>query len=322
MANGDKRERVTFAKIPSVIPIPNLIEIQKESYERFLQMDLLPQERDDTGLQGVFKGIFPIADYRDNCSLEFVSYTIGDWQCACGKLTGLEKTRFSHPRDGKPLPPVDMWEEEHELTGKKKPVPPPVCDVCGTTVGLKLKYSVEECIERGMTFAAPLRVAIRLVVWDKDEETEAKSIRDIKEQDVYFGDIPLMTASGTFIINGTERVIVSQLHRSPGVFFHFNPAKELHYAQIIPYRGSWVEFEIDKNDMLGVRIDRKRKFPATILLDHPQRRKPPLAARRERRRHAHGGRCQGQGQGQKRGASPGGAQADAWNHPQAAEGRH
>jgi DNA-directed RNA polymerase subunit beta len=266
MANGNVNERVTFARMPSVIPIPNLIEIQKESYDRFLQMDMLPQERSESGLQGVFKSIFPIADYRDNCSLEFVSYTIGDWQCACGKLVGLEKTRFSHRSDGKPLPPVEKWEEEHELTGRHKPVPPPICRDCGTAVELKHKYGVEECIERGMTFAAPLRVTIRLVVWDKDEQTGVKSIRDIKEQDVYFGEIPLMTSSGTFIINGTERVIVSQLHRSPGVFFHFNPAKELHYAQIIPYRGSWVEFEIDKNDLLGVRIDRKRKFPATILL--------------------------------------------------------
>jgi len=266
MATSSKRERISFARIPSVIPIPNLIEIQKDSYNRFLQKDLLPHERSDSGLQGVFKNIFPISDYRENCSLEFVSYTIGDWQCACGRLKGLEKSRFTNPTTGEPLPPVERWESEHDLAGKNKPVPPPICDECGTQVELKHKYSVEECIERSMTFSAPLRVAIRLVVWDKDEETEVKSIRDIKEQDVYFGDIPLMTESGTFIINGTERVIVSQLHRSPGVFFHFNSAKQLHYAQIIPYRGSWVEFEIDKNDLLGVRIDRKRKFPATILL--------------------------------------------------------
>ena len=266
MAKGVKRERISFAKIPSVIPIPNLIEIQKDSYERFLQMDLLPHEREETGLQGVFKSIFPITDYRENCSLEFVSYSIGDWQCACGRNVGLERARHTDPASGKPLPPVERWEDEHDLTGKHKPLPPEVCEVCGTAVDIKHKYSVEECIERSMTYAAPLRVTIRLVVWDRDEETEVKSIRDIKEQDVYFGDVPLMTDSGTFIINGTERVIVSQLHRSPGVFFHYNAAKELHYAQIIPYRGSWVEFEIDKNDMLGVRIDRKRKFPATILL--------------------------------------------------------
>jgi len=280
MANEKKRKRVSFAKIPSVIPVPNLIEIQKESYIRFLQMDLLPHERSEAGLQGVFKNIFPVTDYRENCSLEFVSYSIGDRQCACGRMMGLEKTRFTHPKDGKALRPVEMWEEEHELTGKNKPVPPSVCEVCGTAVELKHKYSVEECIERGMTFAAPLRVTIRLVVWDKDEETEVKSIRDIKEQDVYYGDIPLMTDSGTFIINGTERVIVSQLHRSPGVFFHYNLAKELHYAQIIPYRGSWVEFEIDKNDLLGVRIDRKRKFPATILLKALGLTKPEQIIRR------------------------------------------
>ncbi len=132
-------------------------------------------------------------------------------------------------------------------------------------MGLKLKYDVDECQERGMTFAVPLKVTIRLVVWDKDPETGAKTIRDIKEQEVYFGDIPLMTENGTFIINGTERVIVSQLHRSPGVFFS-QPEKGLFAAQIIPYRGSWVEFEYDSKNLLHVRIDRKRKFLATVFL--------------------------------------------------------
>ena len=267
MARKTKRERVSFAKIPSVIPIPNLIEIQKDSYDRFLQMLQLPHERRDTGLQGVFLNIFPIIDYRENCSLEFVSYTIGTWECACGRLTGQEKTRHVDPKSGDPLPPQEKWPAANiSATGKGKPLPPPVCEYCGTAVDIKHKYDVEECIERSMTFSAPLKVTIRLVVWDKDEETGVKSIRDIKEQDVYFGDIPLMTNSGTFIINGTERVIVSQLHRSPGVFFHYNLAKNLHYAQIIPYRGSWVDFEIDKKELLAVRIDRRRKFPATILL--------------------------------------------------------
>ena len=140
-----------------------------------------------------------------------------------------------------------------------------VCDICGNTVGLKLKYDVDECQERGMTYAVPLKVTIRLVVWNKDPETGVKTIRDIKEQEVYFGDIPLMTDNGTFIINGTERVIVSQLHRSPGAFFH-SEDKTLYIAQIIPYRGSWVEFEYDTKNLLYVRIDRKRKFLATVFL--------------------------------------------------------
>ena len=140
-----------------------------------------------------------------------------------------------------------------------------VCDICGHTVGMKLKYDVDECQERGMTYAVPLKVTIRLVVWNKDPETGVKTIRDIKEQEVYFGDIPLMTDNGTFIINGTERVIVSQLHRSPGAFFH-SEDKTLYIAQIIPYRGSWVEFEYDQKNLLYVRIDRKRKFLASVFL--------------------------------------------------------
>ena len=140
-----------------------------------------------------------------------------------------------------------------------------VCDICGHTVALKLKYDVDECQERGMTYAVPLKVTIRLVVWNKDPETGVKTIRDIKEQEVYFGDIPLMTDNGTFIINGTERVIVSQLHRSPGAFFH-SEDKNLYVAQIIPYRGSWVEFEYDTKNLLYVRIDRKRKFLASVFL--------------------------------------------------------
>ena len=158
---------------------------------------------------------------------------------------------------------------EHEVLcprcGKPNEARGDVCDICGNTVGLKLKYDVDECQERGMTYAVPLKVTIRLVVWNKDPETGVKTIRDIKEQEVYFGDIPLMTDNGTFIINGTERVIVSQLHRSPGAFFH-SEDKTLYIAQIIPYRGSWVEFEYDTKNLLYVRIDRKRKFLATVFL--------------------------------------------------------
>src|SRR5215813_10015760 len=148
------RDRIDFAKIKTSIPIPNLIEIQKNSYERFLQMRVLPQDREDAGLQSVFKSVFPITDLRENCSLEFVEYSIGNWECKCGPVT---------------------------------------CETCDEPVGLKLKYDVDECQERGMTFAVPLKVTIRLVVWDRDPDTQAKTIRDIKEQEVYFGDIPLMT---------------------------------------------------------------------------------------------------------------------------------
>src|SRR5512135_1333659 len=261
------RDRIDYAKIKTSIPIPNLIEIQKNSYERFLQMRVLPQDREDAGLQSVFKSVFPITDLRENCSLEFVDYSIGNWECKCGRLVGLDKlgrpctfcgaTIITDPRGDREVhcPKCGHLNENRPVT----------CETCDEPVGLKLKYDVDECQERGMTFAVPLKVTIRLVVWDKDPETGAKTIRDIKEQEVYYGDIPLMTENGTFIINGTERVIVSQLHRSPGAFFH-SEDKTLYVAQIIPYRGSWVEFEFDAKNLLYVRIDRKRKFPATVFL--------------------------------------------------------
>ncbi len=202
------RERVDFAKIKSIFPIPDLLEVQKGSYQRFLQLDTEPSERVDVGLHAVLNSVFPISDFRGTCSLEFVDYSVGS-----------------------------------------------------------PKYTIDECKERGMTYAVPLKVTIRLVVWDKDPNSDEKSIRDIKEQEVYFGDIPLMTDNGLFIINGTERVIVSQLHRSPGVFFEAGAQKSYFIGKIIPYRGSWVEFEYDaKKNLLYVRIDRKRKFPATIFL--------------------------------------------------------
>jgi len=207
------RIRKNFAKIPKIIDIPNLIDIQKSSYDKFLQADIPPEKRDDTGLQGVFKSVFPIKDFNEVSSLEFVSYHL------------------------------------------EKP-----------------KYDVDECHQRGMTYSAPIKVVVRLVVWDKDEETGAQSIRDVKEQEVYFGEIPLMTENGTFIINGTERVVVSQLHRSPGAFFDHDKGKShssgklLYNARIIPYRGSWIDFEFDHKDLLYARIDRRRKLPATVLL--------------------------------------------------------
>src|SRR5438874_1158097 len=261
------RERIDFSKIKTTIPIPNLIEIQKKSYERFLQMNRLPAEREDVGLQSVFKSVFPISDFRENSSLEFIEYSIGNWECKCGRLTGLEHLRKKCDGCGTTLI-ADPYGEGAVICptcGRANEARGDVCDICGTTVSMKLKYDVEECQERGMTFAVPLKVTIRLVVWNKDPETGVKTIRDIKEQEVYFGDIPLMTENGTFIINGTERVIVSQLHRSPGAFFH-SEDKTLYVAQIIPYRGSWVEFEYDSKNLLYVRIDRKRKFLATVFL--------------------------------------------------------
>jgi len=207
------RLRREFGRIRRIIDIPNLIEIQKRSYDEFLQSGRASEGRRDVGLQGVFKSVFPIKDFNETASLEFVSYSLGE-----------------------------------------------------------PKYTVEECHERGMTFAAPLKVTIQLVIWDKDPETGATSIKNVKEQEVYFGEIPLMTANGTFMVNGTERVIVSQLHRSPGVFFDHDKGKThasgklLYSSRIIPYRGSWIDFEFDPRDILYVRIDRRRKFHASVLL--------------------------------------------------------
>ena len=208
-----KRIRKSFARIPEIAPLPNLIELQTTSYENFLQMGVPVEERTSTGLQAVFQSIFPILDFSGKSQLEFFRY---DYD-----------------------------------------VP---------------KYDVEECKQRGMTYAAPLRVTFRLVVWDIDEDTGSKSIRDIKEQEVYMGDIPLMTQNGTFIINGIERVVVSQMHRSPGVFFHHDSGKShssgkyLFSARVIPYRGSWLDIEFDAKDIVYARIDRKRKIPVTTLL--------------------------------------------------------
>lgn len=207
------RLRRSFARNPIVIDIPNLIQLQKQSYEDFLQKDTDPDRRLDEGLNGVFKSVFPISDFNKTASLEFVNYTLE----------------------------------------------PP-------------KYDVDECRQRGMTYASPVKVTLRLIVFEVDEETEAKNIRDVKEQEVYLGEMPLMTANGSFIINGTERVVVSQLHRSPGVFFDHDGGKSstngkiIYSARVIPYRGSWLDFEFDQKDLLYCRIDRRRKFPATIVL--------------------------------------------------------
>ena len=210
---GSKRIRKSFGRLPEVAPMPNLIDVQRASYEAFLQMEVNPDARAQAGLQEVFRSVFPIDDFAGRGRLEFVQYEL------------------------------------------EEP-----------------KYDVEECIQRGLTFAAPLKVRLRLIVWDVDEDTGSRSVRDIKEQDVYMGDMPLMTENGTFIINGTERVIVSQMHRSPGVFFDHDKGKThssgkyLFAARVIPYRGSWLDFEFDAKDICYVRIDRKRKLPASTLL--------------------------------------------------------
>jgi len=233
MANtftGRKRVRKNFGRIGAAVPMPNLIEVQKTSYDQFLQRDVAPEDRAETGLQEVFKSVFPIKDFSERGTMEFVKYEL------------------------------------------EEP-----------------KYDVEECQQRGMTFAVPLKLTLRLVVWDVDEETDARSVRDIKEQDVYMGDMPLMTDNGTFVINGTERVIVSQMHRSPGVFFDHDKGKThssgkyLFAARVIPYRGSWLDFELDAKDLVYVRIDRRRKLPVTTLLmaldnnETHQRREEALA---------------------------------------------
>ncbi len=205
--------RKNYGKIKEVLEIPNLIEIQLDSYEKFLQKDIAPDKRDAIGLQAVFNSVFPIRDSHETTTLEFVKYDMGE-----------------------------------------------------------PKNSEEECIVRGLTYAAPMKVTIRLVVWNIDADTKARDIRAVKEQDVYFGEIPLMTERGTFIINGTERVIVSQLHRSPGVYFDTDQSKttvggSLSYtARVIPYRGSWLDFEFDHKELVYVRIDKKKKIPVTLFL--------------------------------------------------------
>jgi len=210
---GKKRIRKSFGRIPEAVQMPNLIEVQRSSYEQFLQREVRAGERRDEGVEAVFKSVFPIKDFNERAVLEYVSY------------------EFEEP-----------------------------------------KYDVEECVQRDMTYAAPLKVKLRLIVFETDEETGARSVKDIKEQDVYMGDIPLMTEKGTFIVNGTQRVIVSQMHRSPGVFFDHDKGKThasgklLFAARVIPYRGSWLDFEFDAKDIVYVRIDRRRKLPASTFL--------------------------------------------------------
>lgn len=262
------RQRIDFSKIKSSFSMPDLLSVQKKFYSEFLQMELLPEERKDVGLQAAFKDIFPISDFKETTQLDYIHYSIGDWECKCGRLKGVENSRRRCKECGTIFPP-DVVITENEMcpycgTGKKIEVP--VCEHCGDRVRLKMKYSPNECLQKGYTYSVPLKIKVRLISWDKDPETKAKRLKHIKEQEIYFGDLPLMTEKGTFIFNGIERVIVSQLQRSPGVFFRPGNGKGFYTGKVIPYRGAWVEFEYDGRDVLFVRLDRKKKFLASVFL--------------------------------------------------------
>jgi len=262
------RKRINFSKIKSVFPMPDMLAIQKDSYAEFLQMELLPEERKDFGLQEAFRDIFPISDFKETTQLDFISYSIGNWECKCGRLRGVENSRYRCKScDVLLLPGIKL--EGMKICpycGEKETIEVNLCEHCGDKVELKMKYSPNECLQKGYTYSVPLRIKVRLISWEKDVETKAKRLKHIKEQEVYFGDIPLMTDKGTFIFNGIERVIVSQLQRSPGVFFRPGEAKGFYIGKIIPYRGAWVEFEYDSKNILYVRLDRKKKFIASVFL--------------------------------------------------------
>src|SRR5260370_37648709 len=262
------RERLDFSKTQSSIEIPNLIAVQKKSYQRFLQMDLLPSEREDGGLQSVFTSVFPIQDFRGLSQLDFGASGIANWECKSGNLKGPHHLRATCRNCGASVVsnPYQTGDVICHQCGTCNKNTPTFCNKCGDPVAMQLKYDVNECQERGMTYSAPLKVTIRLRIYSKAPDSGAKTIRDIKEQEVFYGDIPLMTENGTFIINGTELVIVSQLPRSPGVFFESANNRSYFLGKIIPYRGSWVEFEYDTKNILYVRIDRKRKFLGSIFL--------------------------------------------------------
>jgi DNA-directed RNA polymerase subunit beta len=262
------RERLDFSKIKSTFPMPDLLAIQKLSYADFLQMDLLPEERNDVGLQAAFKDIFPVSDFKETTQLDFINYSIGNWECKCGRLKGVENARRKCEGCETLLPP-DAELTENEICpycGSLKKIQVSLCDHCGDNVKLKLKYTPNECLQKGYTYSVPLRIKVRLISWEKDVSTKAKRLKHIKEQEVYFGDIPLMTDKGTFIFNGIERVVVSQLQRSPGVFFRPGETKGFFIGKIIPYRGAWVEFEYDTKNIMYARLDRKKKFLASVFL--------------------------------------------------------
>ncbi len=262
------RQRLDFSKIKSTVPIPDLLAIQTKSYAEYLQMELLPEERRDIGLQAAFKDIFPVSDFKETTQLDFINYTIGNWECKCGRLKGVENSRRKCEGCDTLLPPdVELTDKEIcPYCGAIKKIKVPLCEHCGDNVNLKLKYSPTECLQKGYTYSVPLRIKVRLISWEKDPASKAKRLKHIKEQEVYFGDIPLMTEKGTFIFNGIERVVVSQLQRSPGVFFRPGDTKGFFIGKIIPYRGAWVEFEYDSKNIMHARLDRKKKFLATVFL--------------------------------------------------------
>jgi len=257
-------ERIDFSKIKTNVQIPNLIEVQRNSYNRFLQMDLLPEERQNIGLQSVLRSIFPISDFRGTAVLDFVEYQVGNWQCKCGQLEGLGHLRDNCKGCGAKIK-VDPFSGTRVICNKcgtVNQVRPKLCDNCGEPVSLKHKNDQKECKEKGMTYSVPLKVKFSLTVYDTKESGE-KEVREIKEEEVFFGEVPLITDNGTFIINGTERVVVSQLHRSPGVFFKNEGG--VYTAKIIPYRGSWVEFDFDDKNILHAKLG-KRRLIASIFL--------------------------------------------------------
>ena len=262
------RERVDFSKIKTAFPMPDMLAIQRGSYAEFLQMELLPEERTDNGLQAAFKDTFPISDFKETTQLDFISFSIGDWECKCGRLKGVENSRGRCNSCGTLLPAeAELTEKEIcPYCGAMKKIEIPLCDHCGDKVNLKMKYSPMECLQKSYTYAVPLRLKVRLISWEKDATTKAKRLKHIKEQEVYFGEIPLMTEKGTFIFNGIERAVVSQLQRSPGVFFRQGEGKGFYVGKIIPYRGAWVEFEYDSKNILYVRLDRKKKFLISVFL--------------------------------------------------------
>jgi DNA-directed RNA polymerase subunit beta len=234
-------KRIDFSRIPKILDIPNLLEVQTTFYERFLQKNVAPSTRKNQGLHEVFQSVFPITDFNGTATLEYKGYELGIWESPVGEYLDLGGPGVIDSATGKPLSYKPMFDQE-------------------------------ECIKRGLTYADPLKIMVQLVLKDRDEKTGEEAIREVKEQKIYLGEIPLMTEHGTFIINGTERVAVSQLHRSPGAFFTSEKGKGaqaglINYsARLIPYRGSWLDFEFDVKDILHARIDRRRKFPATILL--------------------------------------------------------
>ena len=252
-------DRIKFSKIETPIPIPDLLEIQKKSYKTFLQIDELPEKRREIGIQAAFKSIFPISDFKENAILDFDSYSLGDWLCKCRSLEGIENSKPYCTKCGVLLS-SDVKTGANSVCPdcvSKGTVSDKTCDQCGDRVRLKIKYSPEECLDKGFDYSIPLKVKLRLALYAEDKDGN-KVIKDVKEQEIFFGEIPYITDTGTFIINGTERAVVSQLQRSPGVYFLPGKSWGEYTAKIIPARGAWIEFE-EKQNLLQVRLDKKTK---------------------------------------------------------------